>query len=617
MAYAHYDLSEVCHAELLQILKRRHVANLLPRNSLPEDEPLGLDSPMLRSLSRQLVGLALSGGGTRAACFHLGLLQSLQKCGFLRYVDYLATVGGGSYVSAYLSSKALAAPRSSDEPSELLSPKGYDKSWQLPLRFVPRYVFGLLFNLLIYLVGAAALSSAAAFLWRWLDILPQAEADGFAWAYQFLPALILLVGALASWPQAIFHAARPRAGRVDTLYGFCLLLTIVFFLIGGMLFLGNRDLRSSPITLEQLHWLSGSLVIALALCLLPFLWSDRLLAMGVRPKNQVQVMIFRVASFALVFGVPLCLTYLFGRQDFAGGWRDYDVKREDVLYADQLLRLGCFLALAFAFVVLSWVIDLNETSLFHFYRELLRNTYLATGTDRWADAAKAVRLRWLPLEVAREKWDHVRDLVDYDCETGLRRLLRFVFAILLASALIPIAILRTLVLLPNSVVMMRRRSYAIPLSELDTTSQGAPYHLILGTLNGPAAKGDRRPSHPFLFSHMFCGADVTGYLRTLDYWGGELDLADAMTISGVGAELPAPRGARLFVLMMMLNKQLGQWLPDPRSPLAQRLPNYSRALVARLLLDCRHASRPERRAYRLISNGCHDECPPSRKSCRF
>src|SRR5437667_8380874 len=46
-------------------------------------------------------GLALSGGGFRAAAFHLGVLKRLRELGLLREVDLLSTVSGGSIVGAY------------------------------------------------------------------------------------------------------------------------------------------------------------------------------------------------------------------------------------------------------------------------------------------------------------------------------------------------------------------------------------------------------------------------------------------------------------------------------------------------------------------------------------
>ena len=54
-----------------------------------------------------LVGLALSGGGVRSAMFNLGLIQALHRSGILRYVDYLSSVSGGSYIAGHVASQAV------------------------------------------------------------------------------------------------------------------------------------------------------------------------------------------------------------------------------------------------------------------------------------------------------------------------------------------------------------------------------------------------------------------------------------------------------------------------------------------------------------------------------
>ena len=46
-------------------------------------------------------GLALSGGGFRAAAYHLGVLRRLRELGLLAQVDVMSTVSGGSIAGAY------------------------------------------------------------------------------------------------------------------------------------------------------------------------------------------------------------------------------------------------------------------------------------------------------------------------------------------------------------------------------------------------------------------------------------------------------------------------------------------------------------------------------------
>jgi NTE family protein len=48
-----------------------------------------------------MIGLALSGGGSRAMAFHLGCLRALQDLGILERVRVLSTISGGSLIGAY------------------------------------------------------------------------------------------------------------------------------------------------------------------------------------------------------------------------------------------------------------------------------------------------------------------------------------------------------------------------------------------------------------------------------------------------------------------------------------------------------------------------------------
>ena len=47
------------------------------------------------------IGLALSGGGYRAAAYHMGTLNALNKLGILSKVDVISSVSGGSIIAAY------------------------------------------------------------------------------------------------------------------------------------------------------------------------------------------------------------------------------------------------------------------------------------------------------------------------------------------------------------------------------------------------------------------------------------------------------------------------------------------------------------------------------------
>jgi len=63
---------------------------------------------------RRGVALALSGGGYRAALFHLGALRRLNELGVLSRVDTISSVSGGSIVSAHLAERVRHWPASGE-----------------------------------------------------------------------------------------------------------------------------------------------------------------------------------------------------------------------------------------------------------------------------------------------------------------------------------------------------------------------------------------------------------------------------------------------------------------------------------------------------------------------
>src|SRR5215203_7387738 len=63
---------------------------------------------------RQGVALCLSGGGFRAALFHLGALRRLHELGILSQVDTVSSVSGGSIIAAHLAEQIPTWPEPGD-----------------------------------------------------------------------------------------------------------------------------------------------------------------------------------------------------------------------------------------------------------------------------------------------------------------------------------------------------------------------------------------------------------------------------------------------------------------------------------------------------------------------
>jgi len=55
----------------------------------------------LEAARKGKLGIALSGGGIRAALFHIGVLARLAECDLLRYISVISTVSGGAIIGAF------------------------------------------------------------------------------------------------------------------------------------------------------------------------------------------------------------------------------------------------------------------------------------------------------------------------------------------------------------------------------------------------------------------------------------------------------------------------------------------------------------------------------------
>ncbi len=64
---------------------------------------------------RSGMGLCLSGGGFRAALFHLGALRRLNELGILSKMDTISSVSGGSIISGHLAARMKPWPNSGQE----------------------------------------------------------------------------------------------------------------------------------------------------------------------------------------------------------------------------------------------------------------------------------------------------------------------------------------------------------------------------------------------------------------------------------------------------------------------------------------------------------------------
>jgi NTE family protein len=84
----------------------------MPPESSESDSALTL--PLRGSDRRSGHALCLSGGGYRAALFHLGAVRRLNECGLLGHLDMISSVSGGSILAAHLARVVSPWPASDD-----------------------------------------------------------------------------------------------------------------------------------------------------------------------------------------------------------------------------------------------------------------------------------------------------------------------------------------------------------------------------------------------------------------------------------------------------------------------------------------------------------------------
>jgi NTE family protein len=71
-----------------------------------------------RKTERKGIALCLSGGGFRAALFHLGALRRLGELGILSKVEVIASVSGGSILAAHLAARLRPWPAAGSVPAD-------------------------------------------------------------------------------------------------------------------------------------------------------------------------------------------------------------------------------------------------------------------------------------------------------------------------------------------------------------------------------------------------------------------------------------------------------------------------------------------------------------------
>jgi predicted acylesterase/phospholipase RssA len=341
-----FDFDEIKRKESAAIHERRNVhradkADELPANSETPDD---------------LIGLALSGGGIRAASVGLGAIQALRDANFLKDVDYMSTVSGGGYVGAYLTSAAISSQSAVDKMLGAKNESGDSRSpghSALVKRFIfggkylyrpweaaNKYLIGLFMNNLLLFSGLIAFAAGVAWVWRWfdkervrdfLDLLYLGTDFGAA----FAPFMIVFVIWLLAWLGSyIFRNAEAPGGIAQWVFilaAASLLIGITIVLVNPETTLGDIGRFFGQSKLDNNGVLTKCLLGLIAACLTPFLAPKRLVKIAMGPPSFWQQALVRLSVVALTIGLPLLVVGVMSMRNISN---TADNPTSDLRYTD-------------------------------------------------------------------------------------------------------------------------------------------------------------------------------------------------------------------------------------------------------------------------------------------
>lgn len=296
-------------------------------------------------IPHDLVGLALSGGGIRSAALGLGVLTGLHKCGLIKFIDYLSTVSGGSYIgSAFSSAICAAQPAGADKDNKGKHNRILNQDWfpldgavaggdglsgpvkriiyggkylKRPWEATNQYLIGLCVNLLLALSGLVFIASLIAIAWRSFDYPRVRDALAvFGCDKDLFVAMFPFVVALACWFLAwVLSYFFPHGEALGKFTQRCLIFVAATFGLGTVMMLVNpysttgilAFLFGNDPKLDPAAGLSSWLLAAIGAGLLPLLRPAKLMQCAVSPHGTKDKILFYAASTAIIVGIPLAI----------------------------------------------------------------------------------------------------------------------------------------------------------------------------------------------------------------------------------------------------------------------------------------------------------------------
>jgi hypothetical protein len=331
-------LTQVFPAELNDIAARREALHL----DAGKLRPMAATQPGKQwrpSTERNLIGLALSGGGIRSATFALGAVQALARRNCFKMFDYLSTVSGGGYMGSALSSMLndkdagldgksfpLDYETGSVEPpairhlrngSNYLTGGGLLSQIRLPMIIVR----GLLLNAVLVLPYVMLGAMMTAIVYPWTH-----SADTIAWLVfgtlaLFLtymisyPAVTWLWGRKRTWDQR--NNAEIRQTWTMLLFGSAIVMAMLSGVISDVINAGEAQTRAAieaeVLTIESTDWWKWAIFAIGAYALIRV---GNLAKTAGKLTSRVLLYLLGLAAPAAVFGAYLLLLPAVARSPF-------------------------------------------------------------------------------------------------------------------------------------------------------------------------------------------------------------------------------------------------------------------------------------------------------------
>ncbi|MCC7047936.1 MAG: patatin-like phospholipase family protein [Alphaproteobacteria bacterium] len=545
---------QLVEAEIQLIAKRRDALGIRPITPTENGEA----NVGVQYAGQGLVGVALSGGGIRAATFSLGILQFLATKRLLKHVDYLSTVSGGGYIGssltwflhnnlngeAYDVGHAFPYGADSPKPSDPIIPN-------------PRLEY--LRHRGNYLMPGKGITLASGIA----VVLRGAMLNLGVWVPLISVLFALILWPMQCWREPIAQWAQllcwpPISGLVQLVLGsdccgeptgetqlvfasfFCALVLfaagIFAFTIASAVY-SVKSYRSSRDPAAQYDYrrnfeiamgrvLVGLIAVPAILASLPILyqWIAINGAVGLigggtasgiwaffKSKLSEKEKKESLISTELVAGVGAALLlYGFALLCYSIA---INVHLSDSPVAGRLLAVAAAGAVVFGFFV-----NINLIGLHRFYRDRLMEAFLPDNDTATTQIA------------AKADVGMVQNLAERFCTAKGKE------------------------------------------------APAGPYHLVntnLIMIETDDRERKLRGGESFILSPLYCGSDVTGWRASSEYLQGSMSLATAMAISGAAANPDAGSGGSgptrspaVSILMSLLNIRLGYFVPHPDPEIA-------------------------------------------------